>query len=442
MVLSSLFTAGAHAGECGKAGWYVEEANKVLLSEPEKAESLYREALKYCPSSTVLMYNLGLSLYARGDNSGAVDALSEALMADPSHRDAMRMLAYVYVKEGIDPMRGKMLAETVLEEAPDDRGAKDIIMLAITGAAPLAAVKGTEERRAEKASPPPLRPPPSAVTRVPDVDVDVPVGNAKNPSAIAVVIGNRDYESGDIPSVDFAVRDAESVRKYLVSALGYSEGNVIYETNATKAKFESVFGIMGNHRGRLYNYLMKGKSDIFIYYSGHGAPDAESRQGYIVPVDADPQAISLTGYPLKQLYDNIAKTAEEMRVPNVFIVLDSCFSGATEKGLLLKNVSPISIEVRNPLLVLPNAVVLTSASGAEVSSWYPEKRHSMFTYFFLKALMEEMVRGGGPVTAGRIFSLITDETEGLPYYARRLHGRIQTPQLVGDGNRVMVKEGN
>ena len=270
-----------------------------------------------------------------------------------------------------------------------------------------------------------------------DVDTDIPETGLTNPNAIAVVIGNRDYTNKDIPPVDYALNDAASVKEYLIKVLGYREGNILYFENATKANFEATFGNERSHKAKLYNFLKKGKSDIFVYYSGHGAPDLETKDGYFVPIDADPQAISFTGYPLKLLYDNLAKVAKERAAPNVVIAIDACFSGASEAGMLLKNASPITIEVANPLLRIPNAVVLTSSSGSEISSWYPEKGHSMFTYFFLKALKEKA--DDEEATAEEVFGFITDETDGLPYYARRLHGRVQTPQLMGDGKRFLMK---
>ncbi|MEK6583164.1 MAG: caspase family protein [Nitrospirota bacterium] len=272
--------------------------------------------------------------------------------------------------------------------------------------------------------------------QISDIDMNIPKTDRNNRSAVAVIIGNSAYSSNDIPAVDFANKDADIVRQYLEKTLGYRDGNIIFELNATKAKFEGIFGTTDNYRGKLYNWLQRGKSDIFVYYSGHGAPNPESREGYFVPSDADPQNIALTGYPLQQLYDNIAKISSEMQSPNIYIVIDACFSGATEKGLLLKNVSPIYIEVKNPLMTLTNAVVMTSAAGAQVSSWYPDKGHSMFTYFLLKGLKESVEAGKSTVTAGDLFDFVTNDTDGVPYWARRLNGRIQTPQIVGDRNRV------
>lgn len=273
-----------------------------------------------------------------------------------------------------------------------------------------------------------------------DVDINIPKTNFTNSNAIAVIIGNKDYKNRDVPSVEYALNDINAVKEYLINVLGYRDGNVLYELNASKATFESIFGNDKDYQGRLFNYLKKGQSDIFIYYSGHGAPDLNNKNGYFVPVDADPQNIKLTGYPLQQLYDNIASISKDLNIPNVTIIIDACFSGITEKGLLFKNASPVVIEVKNPLIKMMNTVVITSSSGAEISSWYPEKGHSMFTYFFLKGLKQEIEKGSKKIKIGEIFDFISDEASGLPYYARRLHGRIQTPQFIGNKNKLIIDQ--
>jgi len=432
-----LFTSSVVYSEdkgCEDIKWYVDEASKYVGTDPAKAEVLYREALKKCPESINTLYNLALALYSQDRPGESVKVLKRVLEVAPENKDALRLMAYILVKGRIDVNKGKSLAEKLLQESPDDRIARKIIMIALTSDIIV------KDKAPERAVPReiPSSPAPSVVASS-DIEREIPVLKVSNRDAIAVVIGNRDYQNRDIPSVDYAINDAETVKKYLINVLGYREGNIIYAENATKARFEAIFGTRESHRGKLYNWIKKGKSDVFIYYSGHGAPDVNSKRGYFVPSDADPEAISLTGYSLEQLYRNVAKTAKEMKVPNVFIVVDACFSGATEKGLLLKNVSPIAIKVKKTLPRDSSIVMMTSSGGAEVSSWYPEKGHSMFTYFFLKALKEEVKRGRKVLTAGRLYSLVSDETEGVPYYARRLYGRTQTPQMIGDASRVLLR---
>jgi uncharacterized caspase-like protein len=206
---------------------------------------------------------------------------------------------------------------------------------------------------------------------------------------------------------------------------GYREGNIIYAEDATQADFNSIFGTSANYKGKLYNYVKDRKSDIFIYYSGHGAPNPESKEGYFVPVDCEPALVSLNGYSLRTFYDNLSK----LRYKSLTVVIDACFSGSSEKGMLLTNMSPVFIEVEEPVLKLKDAVVMTSAAGNQVSSWYPEKGHSLFTYYFLKGIRGEADKTNGKtITAGRLKDYLS---ENVRYMARRLSSREQTPQVYG-----------
>ena len=183
---------------------------------------------------------------------------------------------------------------------------------------------------------------------LPDLEIDVrkniPKTGMKNPKAIAVVIGNRDYDGRDVPAVDFALEDASIIRAYLIQILGYKEDNVLYYTNATKGTFESVFGNENNHKGKLfYRADPKGQSDLFIYYSGHGAPDiqssSEEKPSYLVPKDADPSHVRFGGYALDVLYNNLRQIPHR----RVTVVIDACFSGMSDGGRLMGDISPLGL---------------------------------------------------------------------------------------------------
>jgi len=84
-----------------------------------------------------------------------------------------------------------------------------------------------------------------------------------------------------------------------------------------------------------------------------------------------------------------------------------------------------------------NTVVFTSAGGDQVSSWYLEKKHSLFTYYFLKALQGEGdLNQDKKLTVGEIKEYVN---ENVPYMARRLNNREQTPQVTGDENKVILE---
>ena len=65
---------------------------------------------------------------------------------------------------------------------------------------------------------------------VSDVDINIPITSIKRPNALAVVIGNRDYEyyNGTSSNVDFAINDSRSIKNYLITAMGFNEENIIY----------------------------------------------------------------------------------------------------------------------------------------------------------------------------------------------------------------------
>lgn len=260
-----------------------------------------------------------------------------------------------------------------------------------------------------------------------------------NQDAIAVVIGNKNYFHKDIPTVEYADNDAFAIRKYLIDALGYKDGNIIFESNTTKAKLEMIFGIKSDHRGVLFNYTKPEKSDVFIYYSGHGSPDPNNNRAYLLPTDCNPTMMSLTAYPLDVLYENLPK----INAKSITVVLEACFSGGTNTGKwLVQNASPALIKIDTPLIIQKNITIFTSSKNNQVSSWYPEKQHGMFTYFFLNAVTGKAdFNHDGQITHQEIYDFVADNAEGVPYYAKRLHGgRMQTPTMhTANKDAVFVK---
>lgn len=258
---------------------------------------------------------------------------------------------------------------------------------------------------------------------------------AENPNAIAVIIGNSTYQ-GDIPPVQFAANDAAVMRQYAEKALGVRPGNIIMLNNATGTQLRTTFGVQGNPNGRLRSQIRPGVSEVFVFYSGHGAPDASERKAYIMPTDADASFLSTTGYSVDVLYENLAA----MGAKHVTVVLDACFSGATGSGdMLIRSASPIGIQVNDPAQRFQggNATIIAAAEGQQLANWYNEKNHGLLTYFFLKGLQGAADKDGNGITVDEMKAFLTDQAYGIPYEARRLHGRDQTPQVFGTGSRVL-----
>lgn len=244
----------------------------------------------------------------------------------------------------------------------------------------------------------------------------------KNKNGIAVIIGNRNYEK--IDAVKYAINDATLVKRYVRDVLGFRDGNLFFVKEASKEDFELFFGSRDNHVGTLYNTVKRNKSDVFVFYSGHGAPGLKDKKGYFVPVKADPYYIELQGYPRETFYRNLDK----LDARSLTVVVDACFSGMK----IFKDHSG-TVELNKDGYFLKKGILLTSSGLNQASSWYHEKKHGMFTYFFLKAIHDRNVdfNRDGALTFDEMHRFISDETEGAPYHAMRLHGIEQNPTIQG-----------
>jgi hypothetical protein len=236
--------------------------------------------------------------------------------------------------------------------------------------------------------------------------------------AYAVIIGVEDYR--DLPKVDYAKRDAEMVRRYLVKALGYREQNIVTILNdrVTRSQLEA----------RLEKWLPKQiaesrDAEVFVYYGGHGAPDPNTNQAFLVPYDGDPAFLETTAYPLKRLYQVLG----ELPAKQVMLVMDSCFSGAGGRSVIARGTRPMLITVEDPLLASHNMVVWSAAAGNQISTAFPEKRHGLFTYYFLKGLQGEAdANKDGAVDVAELYAYLKPQVETE---ARRMHAE-QSPQLL------------
>ena len=266
-----------------------------------------------------------------------------------------------------------------------------------------------------------------------DVDRDLPRTRNRNSDAIAVVIGNRDYLNPDVPSVDFALQDAASMKKYLIESFGFDENNILFLPNATQADFNGIFGTKEDHKARLFNLVKPDQSDVFVFYSGHGAPDLETKEAYFVPVDCDPSLVKFNGYAINTFYDNLAK----IPFRSLTVVLDACFSGTSDRGTLIPQSSLVRVKSSGSVLKDPRAMIFTSASGTEIASWYPEQSHSLFTYYFLKGLQGAAnTNRDGSVTLGEMSDYLINN---VPYEARRMKNRVQTPQIYGRNDKALLR---
>jgi hypothetical protein len=236
---------------------------------------------------------------------------------------------------------------------------------------------------------------------------------SENPLNYAVVVGVESY--ANLPAAAFAKRDAEAMRAHL-RALGYPGQNIamLTDSQATGSKLKSY----------IESWLprnVKPDSKVFVYFAGHGAPDTESKQAYLLLWDGDAQYISDTGYPVKRLYEKL----NELKVKEVVLAMDSSFSGAGGRSVLAKGARPLMGKMdAGGSANFGKVTVLTAAAGDEITGDAKSEGHGLFTYYLLKSLNERS--GADTVSAAyaRFSPLVQD--------AARKASRSQTPQLLGE----------
>ncbi len=266
---------------------------------------------------------------------------------------------------------------------------------------------------------PSVSPEPSAIIRS-DVD-DLPQVQAKpNKNAYAIVIGVEKYRQ-KLPKADFAAHDAKVMAKYLTKIMGYPEENIVTLINdrALKSDLEKYLGKW------LPNNVEK-DSSVFIYYSGHGAPNPKTGNAYLVPYDGDPSFIEETGYPLKRLYAKL----DRLPVKEIVVVLDSCFSGAGGRSVIAKGARPLVMNMDKQVFHSDRIAILSAAAGNQISSTYNEKGHGLFTYFLLKGIKD------GNFELGTLYNYLKPQVERI---ARKTYNNEQTPQLIAPNKFMMVR---
>ncbi len=240
------------------------------------------------------------------------------------------------------------------------------------------------------------------------------------PNAYAIAIGIETYRN-KLPKADFADRDAKLMGEYLTKVLGYPEENVVVRTD-DNAPLTDLIKYVENW---LPNNVEK-DSAVFIYYSGHGAPNPRTSDAYLVPYDGDPTFIDSTGYPLKRLYAAL----ERLPAKDVTVVLDACFSGAGGRSVLAKGAKPMVLSIENPILAGGKTIVLSASAGDQISSAFVEKGHGLLTYYFLKGLQGEGdLNKDGVIDLAELFEYVKPNVQKV---ARKQYNNEQTPQLLAN----------
>jgi ankyrin repeat protein len=243
------------------------------------------------------------------------------------------------------------------------------------------------------------------------------------PKAVALIIGIERYENA--PPAEFAESDARSFYDYATNALGIPRDRIKLLTGGDARRLDV--------RKALLNWakplIVRGQTDMFVFFAGHGLATSDGKELFLLPYDGDRTLLADSGIRRREIIDIFA----DAEAASTTFFIDACYSGGTRTSeTLIPSARPILVTAKDEQ-VPSNVTILAAAANDQLSSSLAPAKHGLFSYFLMKGLEGEAAGGDHTITAAKLEAYFADH---IPPEAAKL-GRTQTPQLIGDGGRVL-----
>ena len=245
----------------------------------------------------------------------------------------------------------------------------------------------------------------------------------KQPKAIALIIGVEKYETA--PLAEFAENDARSFYDYAINELGVSADRVKLLTGAEARRLDIRKAI----QNWVKPLIVRGQSDVVVYFSGHGLASDDGKDLFLLPYDGDRSLLVDSSIRRKEIIDAVVNAG----AASATFFLDTCYSGGTRgKDMIVMSARPILISAKEEAIP-SNVTVFAAAAADQLSSTLEATKHGLFSYYLMRGLEGEAAGGEHTITAAQLEAYLLDH---IPAEAAKL-GRRQEPQLIGDGNKVL-----
>jgi hypothetical protein len=246
---------------------------------------------------------------------------------------------------------------------------------------------------------------------------------AINNDALALVIGVSEYKETNAKAI-YADSDAKVFQDYAIEKLGVPRSRVKTLVNDGADEKDMLLAT----KRWLARAAKQGKTDVYIFFAGHGLASDDGSKMYLLPYDGAPELLDDTAILRDRLFSDVA--AANPRSVTVF--LDTCYSGTTRGTDMLIASRPIAIRALEQSIP-DNFTVMTAAAGDQTAKPLEEAKHGMFSYFLMKGMEGEAdANNDNEITAGELHSYVQTNV------IQQSSGS-QTPELQGDADRVLVR---
>ena len=247
------------------------------------------------------------------------------------------------------------------------------------------------------------------------VDTRIAVNSQTDDKTFVVIIANEHYKNEE--QVPFANNDGEVFKVYCQKTLGIPDDHIRFAPDATLGEMNFAIYWLGN---MLNAY--DGEARAIVYYSGHGMPDENGKEAYLLPVDGFSQ-MTEGALSTRNLYAKL----KDMNSRKIMVFLDACFSGAKRDGKMLTSSRGVAIKVKSDP-VGDNTVVFSAATGDETAYPLKSQKHGMFTYYVL----DKIQQSGGYATFGELSDYVTQQVKRKAVVEN--NGKSQTPTVIASSN--------
>lgn len=222
-----------------------------------------------------------------------------------------------------------------------------------------------------------------------------------------------DYANSD--QVAYARNSGEIMSDVAKKVLGVPERHVyeLIDRDATSGAIKDKLRLMLDN-------VAEGDT-VYFYYSGHGIPAIPENEPYILPQDKIPDYI--TDDPFFKL-DNLYKTLSSSKASKIVVMVDSCFSGATDGVSVIKGVAASRLAPKKVSIDPERMVVITAGRDKEYSNMYQEKGHRLFSYYLMKSMID------GNRDIGALYQDVYDQVKSASFEMGDL--KRQHPTITGN----------
>jgi hypothetical protein len=243
--------------------------------------------------------------------------------------------------------------------------------------------------------------------------------------AVAIIIGIEKYKR--ITKADYANSDALDFYDYAIRALGIKPENIklLIDDAADDAEIYRAF------QNWLPLKVKKARTDVYVFFSGHGLPSQDGKSLYLLPWGVDKDFVEKTAINQQEIITSL----QAVQPKSVTMFIDSCYSGQARGGeTLIASARPLALRVEANSYP-SNFTVISASAPDQLSSSSPDLKHGIFSYYLMKGMEGDAdLSKDGKITGAEMQEYLTDMV------GRQAMGmnRKQQPQLFGDADRVLV----